>query len=171
MEIIDCIMTRRSIRKYRQKEIPDAKLRTMLECAMMAPSAGNSQPWQFVVIRDKEILRKLATIHPYATMAGQAGLAILVCGDESKERFSGFFPQDCAAASQNILLSAHGLGLGAVWAGIYPENGRVMAFQEEFHLPKGIIPFSLILVGFPDETKDSQNRFDPGRVHLDSWEG
>jgi len=115
MDAIEAILTRRSIRRFRDEPVSDDLIETLLRAAMAAPSAGNQQPWHFVVIRDRETLDTTSTVHPYATMAAEAALAIVVCGDTTLEMHKGFWVQDCAAAIQNLLLAAHASGLGAVW--------------------------------------------------------
>ena len=114
MELMEALRTRRSIRKFEDREVPEAMVRQMLDAAMMAPSAGNAQPWQFVVVTGRERLDAMADIHPHIRMVTQATLGILVCGDLSQEKYPGYWVQDCSAAMQNLLLAAHGLGLGAV---------------------------------------------------------
>jgi nitroreductase len=119
---LDAIHNRRSIRKYLDKPVPPDVLRQVLSAAMYAPSACNQQPWQFVVLDDRKLLREVPKINSYAAMAAQAPVAILVCGDSSLETVPGYWVIDCSAAVQNLLLAAHALGLGAVWTGVYPQQ-------------------------------------------------
>jgi nitroreductase len=121
------------------------------------------------VVRDKETLAAITSIHPYAGMAPKAPLGILVCGDTRVERFPGYWVIDCAAAVQNLLLAAHALGLGAVWTGIHPMQDRVAAFARLFGCPEGVLPHSFIPVGHPAEAKGTEDRFQPGRVHLERF--
>jgi len=169
MEIIEGIITRRSIRKYTDKKISDDQINTLLKSGMYAPSANNKQPWHFIVINDRKILSKIADIHPYAKMLIEAQLAILVCGDELLENGSGYWIVDCSAATQNILLAAHGIGLGAVWLGLHPREERKQAIKELFNLPKNIQPLSLISIGYPNENKELPDRFKPERIHYNTW--
>ncbi|MDX9694521.1 MAG: nitroreductase family protein [Bacteroidales bacterium] len=118
MEILEGIITRRSIRKYTDKKISDDQVQMLLKAGMYAPSARNQQPWHFLVINDKRTLNQLSEIHPYAKMLTEAQLSILVCGDETLELSTGYWVVDCSVATQNILLAAHGMGLGAVWLGL-----------------------------------------------------
>ena len=111
---METILTRRSIRKYTEQPVPDALVTDLLRAAMAAPSAGNQQPWQFVVVRDHAILEVVATANPYGGMARDAQVVVIVCGDLEREERPGFWVQDCAAATQNLLLAAHAAGLGAV---------------------------------------------------------
>ena len=169
MELMEALFTRRSIRKYQKKDVSGDQVQKLLEAAMMAPSAGNQQPWQFIVIRSREALMKVTDIHPYVAMAADAPLGILVCGDVTLEKFKGFWVQDCSAAVQNMLLAAHGLGLGAVWTGIHPLGEREQRFSALFNLPQHVIPFALVLIGHPAQEIKSKNRFKKDRVHLEKW--
>jgi len=169
METLEAIHTRRSIRKYSDQPVTEEDLRTLLSAAMAAPSAGNQQPWQFVVVRDKKLLAAIPNIHPYAGMAPKAPLGILVCGDTRNEKYAGYWVLDCAAAVQNLLLAAHALGLGAVWTGVYPTQDRVEAFARLFKTPTGVHPHSFIPVGHPAEEKTREDRYRQERVHTDSF--
>lgn len=169
MDTLEAIRTRRSIRKYEDKTVDDALVREILDAAMMAPSAGNSQPWQFVVVNDREVLDSLAEMHPYVKMVKQAKVGILVCGDLSKEKFPGYWVQDCSAAIQNLLLATHALGLGAVWTGIYPMEDRVQAAAEMFNLPEHVIPLGFIPMGWPAQQPKSESRFKEDRIHYNTF--
>jgi len=169
MDAIECILTRRSIRKYENRNVPDELIRKILVAGMSAPSAGNEQPWQFVVITEKKILNEIPRVSPYAAGAKDASAAILVCGDLSLEQFQGLWVVDCSAATQNMLLAVHALGLGAVWTGVYPMQDRVDGFRELLHLPDNIIPLSLIPIGYPAQKMPQQNRYKKERVHYNKW--
>jgi len=169
MEVLTAIKTRRSIRKYLKDDISDEQINILLEAAMYAPSAGNAQPWHFIVIRDRETMNKIPTFHPYAKMLYEAPAAILVCGDLSSEKYPGRWVMDCSAATQNILLAAHTIGLGTVWIGIYPSEERMLPIIELFRIPANIIPVSLIAVGYPNENKEVPNRFKPERIHFEKF--
>jgi nitroreductase len=169
MDVIDTIKTRRSIRAYQKKAVLEPDIKEMLAAAMQAPSAGNEQPWQFVVVNSREILEKISTIDIYAPMAKEAAVAILVCGDVSAEKYKGFWVQDCSAATENLLLTAHAKGLGAVWCGIYPNEERMNGFSKLFLLPTHIIPFALVPLGYPAEEKKPENRFKVDKVHHNKW--
>ena len=169
MDILEAIRARRSIRKFTDEDVSDAQLKNILEAAMMAPSAGNAQPWQFIVIRRKEHLAKVSKVHPYVGMAAKAPLAILVCGDLSLEKFNGFWVQDCAAATQNLLLACHGLGLGAVWTGVHPLQERETAFRELLNLPETVVPLALVVVGHPDQRLGASSRYKEDRIHHEGW--
>lgn len=171
MDIQDAIFHRRSVRKYTGLPVSDEQITRFLEAAMMAPSAGNAQPWQFVVVRDNETLSEIKEINPYAGMAENAPVGVLVCGDLSLEKYPGFWVQDCAAAVQNLLLAVHGDGLGAVWTGIYPLEDRVEGFRKLFALPEHIVPLAFLPIGQPAQKPKSESRFKKERVHREHWQG
>lgn len=169
MDTLDAILTRRSIRKYTSEPVQEETIMILLEAAMSAPSAGNEQPWHFIVIRDRKILSEIVLVHPHAQMLNSAPLAILVCCDEKMTKYPWYWIQDCSAATQNILLSIQAKGLGGVWVGVYPHEKRVTALRNIFGLPDHVIPFSLIPLGHPAEMKPPANRFSRSRIHFDQW--
>lgn len=169
MDVFEAIYNRRSIRKYEDRDVPQELVRELLGAAMMAPSAGNAQPWQFVVIDDREKLAATKDINPYAAMAKGAPLGILVCGDLSLEKYPGYWVQDCSAAVQNILLAAHAKGLGAVWTGIHPIEERVSGFRNSFKLPENVIPLALIVLGWPAQEAKPKDRYKEERIHMNEW--
>ena len=169
MELMQAVLNRRSIRKFEDKPVDQAMVRQVLEAAMMAPSAGNAQPWQFVVADDRAVLDAVAGIHPHVKMAAQAPLGILVCGDLSLEKFAGYWVQDCAAAMQNMLLAIHALGLGAVWTGVHPMPDREAAYRKLFNLPENVIPLGFAVVGWPAQQPESKSRFREDRVHRNTY--
>jgi nitroreductase len=163
------LFERRSIRKYTDSIIPDKDIEKLLRAAMAAPSAGNQQPWEFVVIKDKKLLMDITEIHPYSAMLNEASVAIAVCADMDKETHKGYWVQDCAAATENILIEAQYLGLGAVWLGIYPREERVKGLKKILKLPDNIMPLSVVSLGYPAENKDPSNRYDTTRIHINKW--
>ncbi len=167
--IIDAILKRRSIRKYSGKTVNKSDIDILLKAAMYAPSARNEQPWHFIVIDDRGLLRRISEVHPYASMLPGAATAILVCGDENLELSKGYWPVDCAAATQNVLLAAHALGLGAVWLGVYPRHERQSALRKIFDLPAHVHPFSIISIGYPAEEKGLPDRFKKERIRWNGW--
>jgi nitroreductase len=169
VEAIEAILTRRSIRRYSNEPVSREYVRTIMECAMAAPSADNQQPWQFVVVDDRAVLDAIPKVHPYTQMLKEAMLAIIVCGDKSVMKASDYWAQDCAAATQNILLAARALGLGSCWCGVYPSEKRVQALRELFSMPETAIPFCVISVGHPAEEKPPANRYSDARVHSNHW--
>jgi len=166
---MDVILSRRSIRKYTTEKVPEKLAHEVLKAAMSAPSAGNQQPWHFVVIDKRRILNKIPKFHKYAQMLKEAPLAILVCGDLELEKHKDFWVQDCSAATQNILLAAHARGLGAVWLGIYPREDRVEGARKLLGIPDNVIPFALIPLGYPAESLPTARRFKAQRVHHNEW--
>lgn len=169
MDAITAILTRRSVRSFTDKDVSDAVAERLLRAAMAAPSAGNAQPWEFVLIRDRALLERVGAINQYAVFAGKAPLAILVCGNLRLERFPGYWVEDTAAAMQNLLLAAHALGLGAVWTGVYPAEDRVAAFRELVGAPAHVIPMGLAVVGWPASVPEPADRYRPERVHNNTW--
>ncbi len=168
METFKAITTRRSIRKFLNKNVPDEFVSKILEAAMFAPSARNTQPWHFVVINKRDLLNKIPLVHPFADMCYQASIAILVCGDNQLEKLEGYIALNCGAATQNILLCAHDLGLGAVWLGVYPRKERMEPIAKLFNLPENIIPISLVAIGYPAESKDQPVRVKEERIYYNS---
>jgi nitroreductase len=169
MDALDAIRTRRSIRQYTARPVPEATVTEILRAAMCAPSAGNQQPWEFVVIADRAVREAIPSFHPYAGMLRQAPLAVLVCGNLRRETYKGYWVQDCAAAAENLLLAAHAMGLGAVWVGIYPKEDRVAKLQQLLGLPAHVVPMALVPLGYPAEQVPSPDRYDPARVHRERW--
>ena len=169
MELLEGIYTRRSIRKYKDEKLSDHQIHSLLKAGMQAPSAMNCQPWHFIVIRERNKLQEIMNIHPYAQMLKEADVAILVMGDTMLEHGPGYWVVDCGAATQNILLAAHGMGLGAVWIGIHPREARKKALKELFHLPGHVQPYALVSVGYPAEVKPVADRFTTEKVHYEEW--
>jgi nitroreductase len=169
MDTLTAIHTRRSVRAFTPEPVSEADLQTLLEAAMTAPSAGNAQPWAFLVITDPALLAQVPSINPYAHMAPKAPLSILVCGDTAAEKYPGFWVQDCSAAIQNLMLAARALGLGSVWTGIHPMADRVEKAKDIFHLPDTLIPLGLVVVGRPRTEQKRENRFAPEKVRRNLW--
>jgi len=169
METLKVIESRRSIRKFQNKEIPATILEKILRAAMLAPSAYNQQPWQFIVINERKLLDMIPNIHPYADMCKTAPLAILVCADLKLEKSKNMWLFDCAAASQNILLAARDLGIGTCWANVYFRKEREEAFKKAFNLPEYILPIALIPMGYPAEEKPKVDRYRKDRIHYNSY--
>jgi nitroreductase len=171
MDVLEAIFTRRSIRKYETGTIAHDEIELLLKAAMYAPSAHNYQPWQFILIHNKSMLNAIRKIHPYADMLKNAGLAIVVCGDYTLDKHIGYLVQACSAATQNILLAAHGLNLGAVWLGIYPRENRIKRIAKLLDLPKEVIPISIVSIGIPAERKEIKERFKTEKIHMNKWSG
>ncbi len=169
MDALEAIMTRRSIRSYKDRQVSEEDLEALLRAAMAAPSARNEQPWHFVVARDPAVKDRIPDYHPYAACVRQAPLAVLVCADLEQESFRDYWEQNCAAAVENLLVAARSLGLGTVWLGVHPRKERVAGMRELFRLPDGIMPFCVVAVGHPAEDPGPADRYQPSRVHQDRW--
>jgi len=169
MDIIETIIYRRSIRKYTDEKVTDSQVEILLKAGMYAPSAVNKQSWHFIVFRDKQVINEIIEIHRSAQMLESSSVAILVCWDETLQHDVGYGPVDCSAATQNILLAAHGTGLGAVWVGLYPRENRVTAVHRLFNLPAHVKPFSIISIGYPGEKKEFPDRFKKEKIHYEKW--
>ncbi|MCF8219820.1 MAG: nitroreductase family protein [Bacteroidales bacterium] len=169
MNLHDLILSRRSIRNFTEKPVEPEKINKMLEAAMYAPSARNYQPWHFVVIQKRLHLDRLSDIHPYAGMLETATAAILVCADKNLESNDSYNAQNAAAATQNILLSAHEDGIGSCWLGVYPREERMKNIADYIKLPEHVLPVTLIALGYPAEEKEQPERFLPDRIHYERW--
>lgn len=166
---MNAIFTRKSVRKYTKSKVSDELVETLLRAAMQAPSAVNQQPWEFIVIRNRDVMEEITTFHPYSKMLLEADVAIVVCGNTSKALYRDYWVQDCSAACENILIEAEHLKLGAVWLGVYPSQERIEGLSTLLQLPQDVIPLSIIPIGYPDETRADSDRFQQDRVHYDHW--
>jgi len=163
------IINRRSIRSYRDEAVTEEQVEQILRAAMAAPSAGNQQPWEFVVVTDRALLVKISEVHPHAKMLLEAPAAILVCGDTNREKHADFWVQDCSAAVQNMLLEATHQALGSVWLGVYPRQDRVDGLKKLFNLPKSVIPFAVVALGYATNQPSPVDRYNPNYVHRNGW--
>jgi nitroreductase len=166
---MDAIFKRRSIRQYTDEPVSAAQVEALLRAAMAAPSAGNQQPWHFVVIDDPAVKDRIPEVHPYAKMVRQAPVTIAVCADMTTIKHEEMWIQDCAAATQNLLLAATDLGLGTVWLGVYPRADRMAGVATLLNLPEHIVPFSLVPVGHGAEEKAPTDRYPAERIHRNAW--
>jgi nitroreductase len=164
---LEAIFARRSIRKYASGAVKDEELRKLLEAGMAAPSSMDRKPWHLVVIRDQATLKKLAEAHPHGKMLADAAAAIAVCGDT--DIAPDFWIQDCAAATENILVAVAALGLGAVWLGCHPREDRVAAIKAILGIPARVGVLSLISIGRPGEKKEPRTQYDEKKVHNEKW--
>lgn len=170
--VYDNIMSRASVRSFKTTPVEDDKMEKLLRAGMAAPSAMDKRPWHFIVVREKATLQKIAEITPNARMAAGAPLAIVVCGDLSKEKddwTKDYWIQDVSAATQNILLAAHAMGLGAVWTGTYPSAERVSLVAELFDTPEHIIPFCTIVIGYPEGDVTPKDKWDDMNVSYEMY--
>ena len=171
---INNIMTRTSIRQYTDEPVSKAYIETMLRAGMAAPTAVNRQPWHFVVVTNRDKLNALATANRGTAMAAKAPLAIVVCGDMQKTlqgTGQGFWVQDCSAATENILLAANALGLGAVWTGLYPNEERAKAVRDVLKAPETIVPLCTIVIGHPAERPQPKDKWKSENVSYDEFGG
>ena len=165
------LFARRSIRQFTGQPVAPEQVDTLLKAAMAAPSAGNRHPWHFVVVTDAATRSALAQAHPHAKMVTQAPVCLVPCGQPelSYPGTEEYWVQDVSAATENILLAAVGLGLGSVWCGVYPLEDRILAIRQILGVPQNVIPFALIAIGYPAESKEPRTQYDPNRVHANSW--
>ena len=160
--VLDNIATRTSVRDYEARPVEKEKIEKMLRAAMAAPTAMNKQPWHFVVVDQRNVLDALAGTNPYAKMLKKAPLAIVVCGNTDKMIEGGgrdFWIQDASAATENLLLAAHAMGLGAVWTGAYPSEERCISISKVLSLSDNLIPLNMIVVGYPAEQPQPKQKF------------
>lgn len=168
---LDLIRTRRSVRQFTAEPVPQKDVDAILECAMLAPSAVNEQPWEFVVITDQAILNRIPSLNKYASFANKAPLSILVCLNEKDEKEKGMGIVDVSMCSENILLACHVLGYGAVFTGIYPIEERIRDFSQLASLPDYVIPIGLIVIGKPKNPLNSNvpERVNHTKIHFQTW--
>jgi nitroreductase len=169
MDLFSALLNRRSIRKYSEKKIPDKSIDSILKSAMYAPSAMNNQAWQFVVINQRQKLDDIIKVISHAEMLKSAQAAVLVCGDLNLEKNVDYIQQNCSAATQNLMLCAHGLGIGSCWIGVYPVKEIISRLQELFKLPEYVIPISLVSLGYPAENPIAEDRYKTEKVHFNMW--
>ncbi len=173
MDAIENILSRRSVRSFSDKAVDDATLKTILTAGMSGPSAVNTRPFEFIVSRKRDVLKRMAEANgPYAGPLKEAALGIMVCGDIAKGYLGadGYFVIDCSIACQNMILAANSFGIGSVWLGTYPQMDRVNMLKKEFSLPDNIVPHSLIAFGYPKEKLHKiRELYEDNKVHMDSW--
>jgi nitroreductase len=170
MELYEGLISRRSIRKYTGRIIPEEVIKKIIKAGMFAPSANNKRPWHFIVADDRGQMEKIMKVHPYSAMLSGASHAIVVCGDETLQNGPMYYPLDCSAATQNILLAAHSMGYGAVWLGVYPRDERIKSISEIFGLPSHIIPVSIVSIGVPEKIPaDIPDRYEPEKIRRNHW--
>jgi nitroreductase len=167
MDALQAILSRHSIRKYTAQAPSAETVYTLLDCAMSAPSANNTQPWRFVVITEPARAASLAAVLPYGQMLKQAPLAIAVCAEIAADE--RYWVQNCSAAAENILIAAHSLGLGGVWLGVYPREERLAGVVQTLSLPEGVLPLCVLALGFPAEERTAPGRYDATSVHQERW--
>ena len=177
MEMMDGILTRRSIRQYKDEKISKEDITKILKAAQYAPSAHNRQPWEFLIIEDKEKMAEFRKIQPWTSFVKDAAVAILVCGNMDVahhktigENTYSYADIDCSLATQNITLAAHSLGIGSCICGVAPMPEVVQKFSEMFELPENIRPIALVALGVPaEEPKQPADRFSEDKIHWYKW--
>lgn len=171
-QAINNIMTRVSVREFTGEKISEAQLDTLLRAAMAAPSAINKQPWAFIVVTDEAKIAALGEALPYSRCSNKPAVAIIPCGDLSKAipgEMANFWINDVSAATENLLLAAHAMGLGAVWTGLHPDMNRAKMVQEMLGLPEHIIPLCVVPVGVPAEQPEIKDKYKPENIHYNEW--
>lgn len=172
-ETLKTIMNRKSVRQYKPEAISNDTLEWLVRAGMAAPTAVDKRPWDFIIVTDKALLKKLAEALPYAKMAEHAAAAILVVGDINRQwggPSATYWVMDCSAATENILLAAESLGLGAVWTAVYPEADRIAAVRAIFPLPDHAIPLNLIPIGVPAGEVPPKDKYQAERIHWNEWQ-
>lgn len=167
---IENIMTRTSVRDYTDTPISEATIDTLLRAGMAAPTARNSQPWRFIVINERPTLDSLAQGNWRPAAKAQA--AIVVCGDLTNQlpgEGKDYWVQDCSAATENILLAAHAVGLGAVWCGCYPISERVELVRNLMAIPDSVVPLSVVMLGYPTGPQAPKDKYKADNVHYNKW--
>lgn len=169
---LDFIWQRRSVRSFTDRELTGDEFRELLEAAMAAPSACGCDPWEFVVVNDKNMRQKMAAVLPNGQFLNHCGGAIIICGNSAKAHTGSlsYMLQDCAAAMENILLAAPALGLGACWLGVHPREERITQLRQLFSIPENITPFGACAIGEPVVPAVPRTRYDAARVHGESWD-
>jgi len=164
--MLNLIKQRRSIRAYTAEPVSDTDIKTLLEAAMAAPSANDLRPWEFVVVRREDLRRSLAGTHRWSDMCADAPLVFVVCGEA---RRSEHWVEDTSAATENLLLAAAGLGLGAVWVAVYPQTQREAHVRQALGIPEALRVLCLVPVGHPAETKPPHTKYDERKIHNDRY--
>ena len=164
------IFKRRSIRKFKAQEVEPEKIEKLLRAAMQAPSAGNQQPWEFIVVRQKETLNKLSQVSPYSKPVAGSAVTFVLLANVGDLKIPTAWEQDMGAAAENLLLEAVNLGLGGVWLGVATADATVENVRRLFQLPDDIRPFALISVGYPDGQENVfVDRYKAVKVHDEKW--
>lgn len=169
--VLDAIASRTSIRTYQDRPVGSDTVELLLRAAMAAPSAMNRQPWTFVVVNDKALMQQFADSLQYAKMAASAPLAVVVCADLSRNPGASgeWWVMDASAASENLLLAAHAVGLGAVWTGVYPRSERVKAVRDILKLPEYVVPLNVIPIGYPADYPEPKQKWNPDNIRYNGW--
>ncbi len=162
-EILDFFFKRRSVRRFQKKAIPEEILEVLMQAAMAAPSGNNFQPWEFVIVRDRQMKADLSRVHPWVSMAAEAPAAIVVLGDMNSE----WWEHDCSAAVENLLLAAANLNLGAVWCGI--KENHAQTIRKILGIPAKMGILCIIPIGYPAENPTAGTKYRTDKVHRDHY--
>lgn len=171
--VLNNIATRTSIRAYDGRPVEKDKVEKLLRAAMAAPTAMNRQPWHFIVVDKRSVLDALSSANPHSKMLAKAPLAIIVCGDMDKAiegKGRGFWVEDASAATENMLLAAHAMGLGAVWTGAYPAEERVESLRHILALPDNLIPLNVVVMGYPAESPQPKDKFKQENISYNGFD-
>jgi nitroreductase len=172
LDTLTAIHNRKSVRNFTGNPITKEQIDVLLKAAMAAPSAVNCQPWEFIVVADRNTLDKLGDTLPYAKMIYKAGAAIIVCGVPGKahKQLIEYAVIDSTLASQNILLAAEAIGLGAIWTAAYPYPERMEAIRSILNVPAEVIPLNVIPIGHPTGEDKPKEKFNKEKIHLEKWQ-
>ncbi len=169
INVLEAISKRQSVRRFSGEKLSESQINTILNAGFCAPSAQNKRPYHFIVVKDKDIRKKIADTSTYAKMLEHADIGIVVCGDKLKQGTTELLIEDCSAAVQNMLLAIHGLELGGVWCGIVKNTDWYRLLIQELQLPDKIIPIALLAVGYPEEEPRIRERFEADKIHYETW--
>lgn len=168
--VLENIFNRTSVREYTDKEISNEDLELLVKAGMSAPTAGNMQPWEFIVIKNKKMLKKLGNMHKFSAPAEKANAAIIVLADmntyKDRPSFSPFWITDTSVATQNILLAAHSMGIGAVWLSVYPWEGRPQQIKEIIGFDENKEVLDIVVLGYPKGEQKPKDKWKPEKI---SW--
>ncbi len=172
--VIDCIMTRASVRSYSDRQVDDSTVNKILRAGMAAPTAANQQPWNFVVVTEQNLKDSITAAFEYTKMVEHCSFAVVVCGDMDRLfkgdiGEGGFWVEDCSAASENMLLAAHALGVGGVWCGIYPLKDREETLRRILKLPSNLTPLNVMAFGYPAQPVAPKDKWDEAKIHYNSY--
>lgn len=164
--VLENILARKSVRQYTSRPVEPEKIDLLLRAGMAAPSGSDKRPWSFVVVQDRARLDSMAVRLPYAKMLTKAPMAIVVCGDTLR---SALWEQDCCAVTENILLAAESMGLGAVWTAAYPYPERIAVVRQYTGLPENIVPLCVVPVGYPEGKQSPKDKYDASKIYYEQW--
>lgn len=171
---LECIMTRTSVRNYTDRQVDDSTITRILRAGMAAPTAANQQPWHFVVVTEQSLKDSITAAFEYTKMVKHCSFAVVVCGDmdnlfKGDNPEGGFWVEDCSAASENMLLAAHALGVGGVWCGIYPLKDREERLRSILHLPSNLTPLNVMAFGYPALPSTPKDKWAPSKIHYNAF--